>query len=343
MKKFHYFCNLFISSNLHFIMAKVLGLGNALVDIMTRLENDELLGKFELPKGSMQLVDITFSEMVLENTIHLSKQQTSGGSAANTIHGLARLGVESAFIGKVGEDELGTFFYDDMLEAKIHPFLLKGHDQTGRAIALVSQDSERTFATYLGAAIELNKNDLKEKYFKNVDYLHIEGYLVQNHELIENAVKMAKNLGLKVSLDLASYNVVEDNLGFLKRIVKDYVDIVFANEEEAKSFTGMDPQKALVHLSEITEIAVVKVGKDGSYIKKDDEIYKVDSIDAEPIDTTGAGDLYAAGFLYGLVHGHSLDKCGKYGSILSGKVIEGMGAKIIESKWTEIKQMIESV
>ena len=324
-------------------MAKVLGLGNALVDIMTRLENDDLLSKFELPKGSMQLVDINFSEMVLENTMHLEKQQTSGGSAANTIHGLARLGVDTAFIGKVGEDELGTFFYDDMLQTKIHPFLLKGNDQTGRAIALVSQDSERTFATYLGAAIELDKNDLKEKYFKNVDYLHIEGYLVQNHELIEHAVKMAKNMGLKVSLDLASYNVVEDNLGFLKRIVKEYVDIVFANEEEAKSFTGMDPQKALVNLSEIAEIAIVKIGKDGSFVKKGDEIFRIDTIDAEPIDTTGAGDLYAAGFLYGLVNNQPMDICGKIGSVLSGKVIEGMGAKIEDDKWDNVKKMITDV
>lgn len=324
-------------------MAKIIGLGNALVDIMTQLETDRTLDKFELPKGSMQLVDEAFSKMVVENTIHLKKEQTSGGSAANTIHGLAKLNIDTAFIGKVGEDEFGTFFYDDMLEAGIKPLLLKGKNHTGKAIALVSEDSERTFATYLGAAIELVPNDLKIEYFKDFDYLHIEGYLVQNQELIEKAVKMASDNNLKVSLDMASYNIVEANLDFLKRIVAEYVDILFANEEEAKSFTGKEPREALNEIAKIVDIAIVKIGKNGSLIKSNGKDYKVDIIPAKSRDTTGAGDLYAAGFLYGLTKGLSLDKCGKIGTILGGKVIEGIGAKIYEKKWEEAKNMIKEI
>ncbi len=324
-------------------MAKIIGLGNALVDIMTQLETDRTLDKFELPKGSMQLVDEAFSKMVVENTVHLKKKQTSGGSAANTIHGLAKLNIDTAFIGKVGEDEFGTFFYDDMLEAGIKPLLLKGENHTGKAIALVSEDSERTFATYLGAAIELVPDDLKIEYFKGFDYLHIEGYLVQNQELIEKAVKMASDNNLKVSLDMASYNIVEANLDFLKRIVAEYVDILFANEEEAKSFTSKEPREALDEIAKIVDIAVVKIGKNGSLIKSDGKDYKVDIIPAKSQDTTGAGDLYAAGFLYGLSKGLSLDKCGKIGTVLGGKVIEGIGAKIDEKRWEEAKNMIKEI
>lgn len=324
-------------------MAKVLGIGNALVDIMTRLESDDTLQKFELPKGSMQLVDIDLSNKVFLGTDHLEKLIASGGSAANTIHGLAQLGIESGFIGKVGNDELGSFFYEDMVKSGISPLLLKSNTATGKAIALVSKDSERTFATYLGAAVELSANDLTSELYDGYDYFHIEGYLVQNHELIEKAVKLAKQLGLKVSLDMASYNVVEDNLDFLKKIIREYVDIVFANEEEAKAFTGKQPDEALLDFASQCEIAVVKIGKKGSLIKKGDEIHRVKAIEANSIDTTGAGDLYASGFLYGLIKGYGLDKCGRIGSLISGRTIEIMGPKMTSETWQEIRSKLDQI
>ena len=197
-------------------MSKVLGMGNALVDIMTRLESDSLLEKFMLPKGSMQLVDREASDKVLSGTIGLNKQQSSGGSAANTIHGLANLGIETGFIGAVGEDEYGTFFHQDLINSSISPKLFKSKTESGRAIALVSPDSERTFATFLGAAIELSAEHLSLDVFDGYEYFHIEGYLVQNHDLIRKSIEFAKQKNLKVSLDLASFNVVEANLYFLK-------------------------------------------------------------------------------------------------------------------------------
>ncbi len=322
-------------------MEKVLGIGNALVDIMTKLDNDNFLKDFNLPKGSMQLVEQDFAKKVEAASDKFEKHQSSGGSAANTIHGLARLGLESGFIGKVGEDELGDFFHNDMEKSKIKPFLLRTKTDSGRAVALISPDSERTFATFLGAAIELSPDDLKSEFFQEYKYLHIEGYLVQNHKLLKRASELAKENGLMISLDLASYNVVEDNLDFLKSYVRDYVDIIFANEEEAKAFTGKEPEEALDELASQCEIAVVKVGKEGSYIKSGDKKYKVDPIKANPVDTTGAGDAYAAGFLYGLVKGFSLDKSGQIGSLLAGKVIEVVGAKMDETKWKEIYDLVK--
>ncbi len=323
-------------------MAKVLGIGNALVDIMTKLDSDHILTTFNLPKGSMQLVDGQMSEIINKGTNTLEKQIASGGSAANTIHGLARLGIETGFIGKVGKDEFGKFFREDMLRGKITPLLLESDTASGTAIALVSPDSERTFATFLGAAVELGPDDLSPELYAGYEYFHIEGYLVQNHTLIEKAVKLAKEQGLKVCLDMASYNVVEDNLEFLKKIVKDYVDVVFANEEEAKSFTGKEPEEALQEFAQWCDIAVVKIGKMGSLIKQGHHEFRIHAIQADSIDTTGAGDLYASGFIYGLIRGQSLETCGKIGSVLAGKTIEVIGPKMTAAKWDEVRNMIKT-
>jgi sugar/nucleoside kinase (ribokinase family) len=321
-------------------MKKVLGLGNALVDIMTQLDHDDYLPQFELPKGSMILVDARRSHKIYDETVHLQKTVRSGGSAANTIHGLANLGVETGFIGKIGTDEMGKVFHDDMVNAGINAHLSQSHIETGRAVALISPDTERTFATYLGAAIELNRNDLSMELFSQYDIFHIEGYIVQNHSLLEAALKLARETGLMISLDLASFNVVDQNRDFLEEMLKKYVDIVFANEEEARSLTGLEPEEALEKLAELCEIAVVKTGKEGSLVKNGNLKFEIGVIDVNSIDTTGAGDLYASGFLYGMVQGYSLDQCGRIGAILAGKVIEVIGPKLDEEGWKVIKEMI---
>ncbi len=315
---------------------KILGMGNALVDIMTILPNDNILNDFNIAKGSMQLVDDEFVNKIVEATKDFETKLTSGGSAANTINGIARLGLQTGFYGKVGNDYHGDFFISDMENNNIEPKILKSTSHTGLAIALVSPDSERTFTVSLGAAVELAPEDITDELFKNYDIFHIEGYLVQNHDLIEFAVKKAKQNGLKVSLDLASFNVVEDNLKFLQDISKKYVDIIFANEEEAKAFTGLEPEQALDKIAEICEIAIVKIGKNGSYIKTNGKTYRVGVIEAKSIDTTGAGDFYASGFLYGLSKGYDMEKCGKIGAILSGNVIEVIGAKMDDKRWNKI-------
>ncbi len=318
-------------------MRKVLGLGNALVDILVQIDDDIFLTDHNLPKGSMQLVDAITSAKILTATEKFSKQQVSGGSAANTINGLAQLGINCGYIGCIGEDETANFFRNDMETRNIKAILHKGTQPSGVALALVSKDSERTFATHLGSAIEMSADKLKAEDFAGYHYFHIEGYLLQNHELIEKAVMLAKKNGLKVSLDLASYNIVEDNIEFLRPLVKNYVDIIFANEEEAKAFTGKEPAEALEELSNLVDIAVVKVGKNGSMIKQGNEKIIIQAIQAIPIDTTGAGDLYASGFLYGLIHDFPLEKAGKIASVLAGNVVEVMGPKMQEERWEKMK------
>ncbi len=318
-------------------MKKVLGIGNALVDTLVKLEDEQFLEEMKLPKGSMQLVSQDEIVDIERKCEGFEKSMSGGGSAANTIHGLAGLNVETAFIGKVGKDELGDLFADDLRAKNIRPFLMQGKSHSGHALAFVTPDSERTFATYLGAALELSPDDLQNSFFEGYDYLHVEGYLLQNHSLLQAILEKARNNGLKISLDLASFNVVEENLDVLKDWVRDYVDILFANEEEARAFTGKDPEQALQEMARVCEIAVVKTGENGSLVKSGAEFCQISAVSATVLDTTGAGDAYAAGFLYGLADARPLDECGRIASLMAGKVIEGMGAKISPDGWEEIR------
>jgi sugar/nucleoside kinase (ribokinase family) len=219
----------------------------------------------------------------------------------------------------------------------VKTMLLRRDTETGTAVALISPDSERTFATHLGAAVELNAEDLDPGYFDDFDILYLEGYLIFNKPLVERACEIAKSKGMKVALDLASYNVVEAKLDDFREIIEKFADIIFANEEEAKAFTAMEPEFALHRISEVSEIAVVKVGKEGSWIKRGEEVLKVGTMKVNCIDTTGAGDLYAAGFLYGYANDLSLDNCGLLGSLLAGHVIGITGARMDDQMWEEIR------
>lgn len=324
-------------------MKAVLGIGNALVDILATLPSDELLSKYRLPRGSMQHVDEVLSNNILDDLLAMGCQKVAGGSSANTINGIAKLGIKAGFIGKVGADKLGEDFRIDQQSSGIHSNLLTGNVSSGRAMVLISNDAERTFAVYLGAAIELDSTELTSSMFDGYSHFHIEGYLVQNHRLFERAVELAKLNGMTVSLDMASYNVVDENKEFLGRMLEHYVDIVFANEDEAMSFTGMEPDKAVHSFAELCDIAVVKIGKNGSLVKRKHEFHRIKSISASAIDATGAGDLYASGFLYGLANGLPLDKCGAIGSLCSGKVVEVIGPKMDESTWEHIRKKIEEI
>ncbi len=326
-------------------MAKrILGIGNALVDVIIFLKNDDILRLFSLPRGSMQLVDVLTATHIEEQTSHCERHMSSGGSAANTIHGLAGLGMETGFIGSVGKDDLGEFFSHDMTERGIKPLLGISQSPTGSSRALVSTDGERTMATFLGAAIDLSAETLSSESFRGYNHLHLEGYLVLNQMLVRKALEYARREKMTVSLDLASYNVVEANLAFLKEIMPGNVDIVFANEDEARAFTGSDdPAVSLAVLGNICETAVVKIGEKGSLICHQGKTYQAGILPVHCIDTTGAGDLYAAGYLYGLLNGYSPDACGRMGALLAGKVIEEAGAKICDTSWQYIHETMKMV
>ena len=325
-------------------MKSIIGIGNALTDILAVMEDDSILKKYRLPVGSMSWVDAETASTIWNEIKDRKIQTMPGGSAANTITGCAVLGLESAFIGKVGDDELGLEFKEGQERIGISSILLHGTQSSGRSMVFITPpNAERTFANFMGASLEQGPEDMKEDFFEGYDILHLEGYLVQNHDRVRRVVEIGKKLGMTISIDLASYNVVESNYDFLHEIVENYVDIVFANESESKSFTRKTPEDALDELARVCKIAVVKIGAQGSFVKSGNEKYRIAPFQAKAVDATGAGDMFAAGFLYGYSRGLPLDVCGKIGSLVSSKVVQIIGTKMDPSTWEEIKNNIAEI
>ena len=325
-------------------MKKIIGIGNALVDALATLQDDELLGVFGLPKGSMTLIGDEEQQRIQERFAALDVQRATGGSAGNTMLALANLGAAPGFIGTVGSDDTGRFFADNCVAKGIHPYLVELPKQSGIAYTFISPGGQRTFATYLGAAAMMEPSVLTKEMFEGYDYLYVEGYLVQNHALILRAVEMAKEMGLKVCLDLASYNIVEADKEFFTMLVSDYVDIVFANEEEARAFTGATPEEALTQLHELCDVAVVKLGAKGASLMRDGEKVFVEAMPVDKVvDTTAAGDFYAAGVMYGLAQRCNLHQCAEIGTLLAGHVIQTVGTKLSDATWVAIKQEIARI
>lgn len=325
-------------------MDKIIGMGNALVDVLVRIDDDSLLEKLHLPKGSMQLIQEDTLSEIRKYTSGMKIHRSTGGSAGNTVCALAALGANPGFIGKVGQDETGAFFGDTLRQRGVNALLATCDLPSGIAPTFISTDGERTFGTYLGAAATLRAEDLSRKMFAGYNYLYIEGYLLQDHDLMLRAVQLAKEEGLQVCLDMASYNVVEAERDFFDQLIVKYVDIVFANESEALAYTGKTPHEALEEIASKCSIAVVKTGKEGSLVKKGTEVIQLLSCPVDNVlDTTGAGDFYAAGFMYGLTCGYSLEKCVQISTILATAVIQEVGTTLPAKKWDEIKLNIESL
>lgn len=326
-------------------MKKVIGIGNALTDMLVNLKSDSVLGRFQLKKGSMSLVDTALQTEISKSVAGLPYSLSLGGSAGNTIRAMARLGAKVGFIGKVGRDTTGDFFQQALENLGVEPIILRGEQKSGKCVSLISPDGERTMVTYLGAALEMKAHEILPTIFDGYDCLYVEGYLVQDHELIRSAMQTAKACGLKVAIDLASFNVVEENLEFLRGLVRDYVDILFANEDEARAFTGEEePLNALNTISEVCDLVIVKIGMKGALIKRREEVVHVGIMAAaKRVDTTGAGDFYAAGFLAAYCEGLNLRQCGTIGAITAGKVIEVVGTTFGEEGWKDIHRLVNKV
>ena len=323
---------------------KILGIGNALVDISVKLPDEELLSELNVRKGSMNLIDAEKRKIVLDKIKHFAVTQTTGGSVSNTTLALRQMGESVGFLGKVGNDVYGNFYSKEMTDLDIELHLIQEDAFTGTAIALVTPDGERTFCTYLGAAAGMRKTDLNPSLFEQFTHLYIEGYLVQNYELIETALSMAKSLQMTTILDLASYNVVASDKEFIQSLVDRYVDILLANEEEAMALTGKSSEIAINEIAEKVPTVILKGGVKGSWVKRKDlfihiPVYK----EINPIDTTAAGDYYAAGYFYGMIHRVNPERCAKIGTLLSYYVIQVIGTKLSKETWLEIRKEAKAI
>lgn len=322
---------------------KILGLGNALVDVLSKLDSDETLVKIGIQKGAMDMISREQMYVIRKYQANTETTQAPGGANCNTMRAIALLGGQSGFIGKVGDDNLGQFYEEALLKAGVASYLIKTERPSGACTVFISPDGERTMGTFLGPAPTISPDEITEDVLRGYDCIHIEGYLIVNEELVRETMKKAKRLGLKVALDLANYNIVNAYKGLLEEVIPQYVDILFANASEAEAFTGLPAQEAVKALEKQVHVALVTLGKDGSLIGSEGKFYHVDAEGGKPVDTTGAGDNFAAGFLYGQSVGASLVQSAQIGSMLSGYVIDVVGPQVPADKWEQIKLKVKTI
>ncbi len=322
---------------------EIIGIGSALVDVTVKVD-DSFLESENLPKGGMTLVDAARSKELLDKLAHNPKELSPGGATANVMTSFAHCGGKAGFIGKVGNDEMGNYFKTETEKAGVTFLQLTSKDTpTGTGLTLITPDGQRTFATHLGAAIELSPTELPAEILNQAPTIHVEAYLVFNRELIDYILDTAKENGQKVSMDLSSFGVVQENLEYLERISASHLDIVFANEDECHAFTGLCPTDSLEVFSGICEIAVVKEGEKGSHIAKGDQKISMTADEVCVIDTNGAGDAYAGAVLYGLSKGLHIELCGLIGTKAGALAVSQRGARLTEENAQTLSEFASKI
>ncbi|MBC2595549.1 adenosine kinase [Ruficoccus amylovorans] len=322
---------------------ELIGVGSPIVDSLAQVE-ETFVASIPGEKGGMELVDATtMGELMAQ--VESPMTEAPGGSAGNTAVAVARLGLPTTFLGKIGNDAGGEFYKDRFVELGGDGSRFKvGAVPNGRCLSLVTPDSERTMRTDLGAAMTLSPDEVSVEDFRGCRHAHIEGYILFNRELMFKVLNSAKAAGCTVSIDLASFEVVGATKDILPDILSEYVDVVFANEGEAGAlFDSTDYEKMVAELAGMCEVAVVKLGKAGSLIQQGKTLEKIAPVLVnQSVDTTGAGDLWAAGFLYGWLRGRPLATCGHYGSVMGAEIVQVMGAAIPHDRWPGVRKLLEA-
>lgn len=307
----------------------VFGIGNPLMDIVVSAD-EAMLKHFGLVKGMFNLVDYDRSQKILAEISHMKVEVEAGDSTANSMAGVANLGGKPIYQGRIGECDYGKLYEKKTKEQGIESRLVRVEGKTGIAIAFITPDSERSFATHLGVACTLKKEDLALDDIKKSKYLHLTGYQLEDPVLRDTAlaaISCAVSSGVKVSVDVADKGVVARNRDFIIGLLEKHVDLLFANEEESAALCGQPPEKAINTMGKMASIACLKVGKNGSMIIENGNIHRIPGYPARSVDTTGAGDMYAAGVLFGLTNGHDVFSAGKIGSFSAAKIVEVYGAR----------------
>ncbi len=309
----------------------VIGIGNAIVDVLI-YTNDSFLENNALKKGSMTLINESEAEKLYFTS--KSSLETSGGSAANTIAGISSLGSAANFIGRIKEDHLGNIFKSDICKTGVSfdTIPIKEGPPTARCFIYITPDAERTMCTFLGSSVFLEPKDIDFSILKNAKILYLEGYLWDLNSAKDSFITAAKECKAydgKVALSLSDSFCINRHRESFKELINQYVDIVFANEDEIKTLLQTESLDSAVEIiKEICDISIITKGAKGSIIveKKNKHIIQPYNF-GNVIDTTGAGDLYASGFLHGFVKGKDLKVCGLMGSICSGYIVTQLGSR----------------
>ena len=309
------------------------GIGNAMVDVLSTV-SDAFLHEHGVQKGIMQLIDADRA-VALYGAMGPA-QEVSGGSAANTIAGFGMLGGRCAYVGKVKEDQLGRIFAHDIRSLGVifdTPMVEAGAagDETGRCMVLVTPDGERSMNTYLGVSANLSAADIDEAVMADSEWIYLEGYRFDGPDsfaAFEKAIRAAKAAGGKVSITLSDPFCIERHRDAFRRMVREDIDLLFANEHELVALyqTGTVEQAVKAAQAEVP-LTACTIGPKGVHVVTPEEVFDVPAAPMPRVDATGAGDLFAAGFLYGLTHGHGLVAAGRMGCYAAGEVIGHIGAR----------------
>ncbi len=314
---------------------EVLGIGSPFWDYILRV-SETFLDSNTKVKGGVEMIDATTFRRLIDKA-ETPVTLIAGGSCANVIKGLAHLGHSCALLGKVGSDEAGKIYIKRMRELGIVPLLIPAQAPTGQVIALVTPDGERTMRDFLGASSEMRPEDLSPDAFKGVKWVHIEGYTLLAEGVAARAMQLAKEAGAGISFDLANFELVQRFKSEIIALVSRYVDLLFCNEEEAKILTLRDPPGSCALLRDLCKIAVVSMGKEGCWVASEEGEIRCTAYPVAPLDSTGAGDLFAAGFLHGYLTDKPLSDCASAGAKVAAAVVQVLGAEIPAVTWQSLK------
>jgi len=324
-------------------MKQIVGVGAALIDLVASV-SEEWVVRQKKQKGGMNPVNWGEMGRILGNVEDISI--IPGGSASNTMIGLARLGGKARFVCKVGNDDLGDTYSMNLYRSGVEGYVRKSASPTGRVLSAVTPDAQRTMFTYLGASSELLPTEVSEAPFQDSHFLYLEGYLAYNPSILLHCVHIARSKGLEVVFDCGSFGVVQDCRFIIDKLIEERsIDILIANEDEARILTSVEEDLACMEMAKMAKIAIVKIGKKGSIIGVKDEITRIGAVEAKAVDTTGAGDLWASGFLYGYLNNWPLEKCGELASAAAAEVVQVMGPIIPDEnygKLLEVRDKIEA-
>ncbi len=320
-----------------------IGLGNALVDVLLRLKSDDVLSEIGIQKGAMDMIDEAQMIRIRASQEGLERSQAPGGSVCNTMRAMAKLGAQTGFIGKVGTDDVAAYYEEALKQVGVTPYFVRTKGISGSCTVLISPDGERTMGTFLGPAATLTPDEITTEMLSAYHTIYIEGYLLVNEALVRQTMKRARAMGLQVALDLSNFNIVNAFRGLLEELIPQYVNILFSNESEAEAFTGRPAHEALQELARLVDVAVVTVGKEGALVCGGGETVAVPASGGKPVDTTGAGDHFAAGFLYGRSQNATLEQSARIGSLLAGHVIGVVGAEIPADRWEGIRADVRAI
>ena len=327
---------------------KVLGFGSPILDLLIQVDDAFLAQNVAGEKGGMGMLDAEAQKKLIGAFPPGKVKKAIGGSAFNTISALTSLGMQTAFLGKIGQDSDGEFYRNAYAAAggDVSRFRVNPAEPTATCVSLVTPDSERTMRTNLGASSTLTAAEISEQDFEGITHFHAEGYMLFLPGVLPKTMKLAKENGCTISFDFSSFEVVRIFRKEIEELMDRYVDVIFANEDEAREFCGaenFDPENAAGQLLKRCPVAAVKLGAKGALLRQKDESCLVAPKKVHAVDTTGAGDLWQAGFLYGWLNGCGLRKAGEMGSLLGAEIVQVLGAEIPPARWSDIQAQFKQI